>query len=152
MTEMYAPYSRYYALQRSECSSFDAFADSLRQTAGWNSDWFKTAQRFFLYGAAKEFEADFGIVDRVLDYMIAMEAALVTRIQSHAMRLSARNHLVGTIVELALGDLMAHVVVKVGENIVESVITRRSAEEMSLKVGDTVAAVIKSTEVMLQKA
>jgi molybdopterin-binding protein len=47
---------------------------------------------------------------------------------------------------------MAHVVVKVGDNFVESVITRRSAEEMTLKVGDTVAAVIKSTEVMLQKA
>lgn len=47
---------------------------------------------------------------------------------------------------------MAHVVVEVGSNVVESVITRRSAEEMHLKVGDTVAAVIKSTEVMLQKA
>jgi len=46
---------------------------------------------------------------------------------------------------------MAHVTVQVGDNIIESVITRRSAEEMKLKVGDTVAAVIKSTEVMLQK-
>ena len=46
---------------------------------------------------------------------------------------------------------MAHVSVKVGDNLVDSVITRRSAEEMALKVGDTVAAIIKSTEVMLQK-
>jgi molybdopterin-binding protein len=69
-----------------------------------------------------------------------------------AMRLSARNHLIGKITELELGDIMAHVVVQVGDNMVESIITRRSAEEMSLKVGDTVAAVIKSTEVMLQKA
>lgn len=46
---------------------------------------------------------------------------------------------------------MAHVVVQVGNNFIESVITRRSAEEMNLKVGDTVTAVIKSTEVMLQK-
>lgn len=68
------------------------------------------------------------------------------------MKLSARNHLVGEVVELQLGDLMAHVVVKVGDNLVENVITRRSAEEMTLKVGDTVAAIIKSTEVMLQKA
>jgi molybdopterin-binding protein len=68
------------------------------------------------------------------------------------MRLSARNRLVGKIVELKLGDIMAHVVVEVGENQVESVITRRSVDEMKLKVGDTVAAVIKSTEVMLQKA
>jgi molybdopterin-binding protein len=68
------------------------------------------------------------------------------------MRLSARNRLVGKIVELKLGDIMAHVVVEVGEHQVESVITRRSVDEMKLKLGDTVAAVIKSTEVMLQKA
>jgi molybdopterin-binding protein len=46
---------------------------------------------------------------------------------------------------------MAHVTVGVGENIVESVITRRSAEELKLKKGDAVTVVIKSTEVMLQK-
>jgi molybdopterin-binding protein len=45
---------------------------------------------------------------------------------------------------------MAHVVVRVGDNLIESVITRRSAEEMNLKVGDTVLAVIKSTEVLLE--
>ena len=67
------------------------------------------------------------------------------------MTLSARNKRVGKITELQLGGVMAHVVVKVGDNFIESVITRRSAEEMNLKVGDTVAAVIKSTEVMLQK-
>ncbi len=67
------------------------------------------------------------------------------------MKLSARNHLVGKVEELKLGDILAHVVVRVGENLIDSVITTRSAEEMSLKVGDTVAAVIKSTEVMLQK-
>jgi len=67
------------------------------------------------------------------------------------MKLSARNHLVGKVEELKLGDVMAHVVVRVGGNIIDSVMTRRSAEAMGLKVGDTVAAVIKSTEVMLQK-
>ena len=46
---------------------------------------------------------------------------------------------------------MTHVVVRVGENVVESVITKRSAEEMKLKVGDAVTVVIKSTEVMLEK-
>lgn len=67
------------------------------------------------------------------------------------MTLSARNKLGGKITELQLGGVMAHVVVQVGNNFIESVITRRSAEEMNLKVGDTVTAVIKSTEVMLQK-
>ncbi|HEX2663305.1 MAG TPA: TOBE domain-containing protein [Candidatus Acidoferrum sp.] len=67
------------------------------------------------------------------------------------MTLSARNRLEGKILELQLGGVMAHVVVKVGENLIESVITRRSAEQMKLKVGDTVSAIIKSTEVMLEK-
>jgi molybdopterin-binding protein len=67
------------------------------------------------------------------------------------MTLSARNSLEGTIEELQLGGVMAHVVVRVGQNLIESVITRRSAEEMKLKVGDKVSAVIKSTEVMLLK-
>lgn len=67
------------------------------------------------------------------------------------MPLSARNQLKGTVEEIQLGGVMAHVVVRVGENFVESVITRRSAEDMSLKKGDVVKVVIKSTEVMLQK-
>lgn len=67
------------------------------------------------------------------------------------MPLSARNQLTGKIVSIQLGDVMAHVTVRVGKSQIESVITRRSAEEMGLKKGDTVKAVIKSTEVMLQK-
>lgn len=68
------------------------------------------------------------------------------------MRLSARNRIIGKIEEIHMGDVMAHVVVRAGEIIVESVITRRSAEEMKLKVGDTVGAIIKATEVILEKA
>jgi molybdopterin-binding protein len=67
------------------------------------------------------------------------------------MILSARNRLQGKIVELQLGGVMAHVVIRVGENLIESVITKRSADEMKLKVGDIVSAIIKSTEVMLEK-
>jgi len=67
------------------------------------------------------------------------------------MTLSARNHLEGNVVELEFGGVMAHVVIRVGDNLIESVITKRSAEEMKLKIGDTVSAVIKSTEVMLEK-
>jgi len=68
-----------------------------------------------------------------------------------AAKLSARNQIEGKIVELEVDGVMAHVTVQVGKNLIESVITRRSADEMKLKVGDRVSAVIKSTEVMLQK-
>jgi molybdopterin-binding protein len=67
------------------------------------------------------------------------------------MPLSARNQLEGKVLEVTLGDIMAHVVVKIGNGRIESVITRRSAEQLGLKKGDKVTVVIKSTEVMLQK-
>lgn len=68
-----------------------------------------------------------------------------------SMTLSARNKLTGKIEEIQFGGVMAHVVARVGKDLIESVITRRSADEMKLTVGDTVKAIIKSTEVMLEK-
>ncbi len=67
------------------------------------------------------------------------------------MPISARNQLKGTITEIRLGTVMAHISIQVGENRIESVITRQSAEEMGLRKGDRVTAVVKSTEVMIQK-
>jgi molybdopterin-binding protein len=67
------------------------------------------------------------------------------------MPLSARNQLPGVIESIQVGDIMSHVVVKVGDNLIESVITRNSAEELGLKKGDSVRVVVKSTEVMIQK-
>ena len=67
------------------------------------------------------------------------------------MALSARNQLKGKITKITMGDIMAHVVVKIGKDTIESVITRQSAEDLKLKKGDAVEAVIKSTEVMLRK-
>lgn len=67
------------------------------------------------------------------------------------MPLSARNQLAGIIQDVQFGSIMARITVKAGDNIIESVITRQSAEEMGLKPGDSVRAVIKSSEVMIQK-
>jgi molybdopterin-binding protein len=67
------------------------------------------------------------------------------------MPISARNKLRGKIEGIQLGDVMAHVVVRVVDSLIESVITRRSADELKLKKGDTVSAVVKATEVMIQK-
>jgi molybdopterin-binding protein len=71
--------------------------------------------------------------------------------QEAYMPLSARNHLDGEITDVLLGTVTALVTVKVGNNVIESVITKRSAEELNLKKGDKVTAVIKATEVMIQK-
>jgi len=67
------------------------------------------------------------------------------------VKLSARNHLPGVIEEIAHDAIMCHVVIRVGDHQVESVITRRSADELNLKKGDHVVAVVKATEVMISR-
>lgn len=64
-------------------------------------------------------------------------------------KISARNQLQGTVEEIVLGTVTAKVTIRVGENLIESVITKQSVEEMGIKTGDPVTALIKSTEVMI---
>jgi molybdopterin-binding protein len=64
-------------------------------------------------------------------------------------RLSGRNQLVGRIESVRTSGLMAEVVISIGEQQITSIITARSAREMKLKAGQTAAALIKSTEVMI---
>jgi molybdopterin-binding protein len=68
------------------------------------------------------------------------------------MSISARNQLKGKITEIISGDVMTHLTIRVGQNLIESVITRKSADEMKLKKGDSVTAVVKATEVMVSKS
>jgi molybdopterin-binding protein len=64
--------------------------------------------------------------------------------------LSARNQLRGIVVAVKPGGVLSEVVVRLGDGqVITSVITRRSAEELGLRRGRDVVAVIKSTEVML---
>jgi len=65
------------------------------------------------------------------------------------VRVSARNRLPGTVVKVRLGDVVAQITIKVGRHLVDAVITRDSAEEMNLQKGDRVAALVKSTDVMV---
>ena len=65
--------------------------------------------------------------------------------------LSARNQFQGTIKSIKLGTVMAEVVIAVGSLEFVAAITRGSTESLKLKVGDTVRAVVKATEVMVDK-
>ena len=67
------------------------------------------------------------------------------------MALSARNQLPGTVKSVVLGSVMAEVVLDVAGHQVVSVITRHSVETLDVKAGDSVKAIIKSTDVMLEK-
>jgi len=63
--------------------------------------------------------------------------------------LSGRNQLVGRIVEIKIDGLLAQIKLSIGGQIINSIITSEAAREMQLEVGETVAALIKSTEVMV---
>jgi molybdopterin-binding protein len=65
--------------------------------------------------------------------------------------ISARNQFKGKVKTVKLGTVMAEVVVQVGDLEVVAAITRTSAENLKLKPGDVVTAVIKATEVMIAK-
>jgi len=64
-------------------------------------------------------------------------------------RVSGRNQLVGRIDSVQISGLMAEVGISIGGQHITSVITARSAREMQLKPGQTAAALIKATEVMI---
>ena len=64
-------------------------------------------------------------------------------------RVSGRNQLVGRIEEVRVSGLMAEVTLSIGGQQITSIITARSAREMQLKPGQTAAALIKATEVMI---
>ena len=64
-------------------------------------------------------------------------------------RISGRNQLVGRVLEIRIDWLMAQLTLSIGGQKITSIITADAVREMRLKIGDTVAALIKSTEVMI---
>jgi molybdopterin-binding protein len=64
-------------------------------------------------------------------------------------RVSGRNQLVGRIESVRISGLLAEVKLSLGGQQVTSIITAQSAREMQLKRGQTAAALIKATEIMI---
>jgi molybdate transport system regulatory protein len=67
------------------------------------------------------------------------------------MELSARNQLKGKVKAITHGAVMAEVVIDVGGVDVVAAITDSSVSRLNLKVGDSVTAIIKGTEVIVGK-
>jgi molybdate transport system regulatory protein len=65
--------------------------------------------------------------------------------------LSARNQLPATVKSVKLGNVMAEVVMDIAGTELVAAITRGSAEALKLQAGDKVKAVIKATEVLVDK-
>jgi molybdopterin-binding protein len=78
-----------------------------------------------------------------------LERGDYTRRREGFRKISGRNQLVGRVVSLKYGDLLAQVTLAIGEQHITAIITADAAKEMRLKPGERAAALIKSTEVMI---
>jgi len=65
------------------------------------------------------------------------------------MKLSARNRLDGTVVEITRGEAIANVVLDVGGQRIVASITVEAVDELGLKEGSSATAVIKASDVMI---
>ena len=74
-----------------------------------------------------------------------------TERKNERRRVSGRNQLVGRIEFVQISGLMAEVRISIAGQQITSIITARSAREMQLKPGQTAAALVKATEVMIMR-
>jgi molybdopterin-binding protein len=86
-------------------------------------------------------------VDQFL-YRVA-ERGDVSERRTNFRHISGRNQLVGRVTDLRISGLMAQVTLSIGGQHIPSIITADAVREMRLQKGQTVAALIKSTEVMI---
>ena len=70
----------------------------------------------------------------------------------NAMKLSARNQIKGKVVEVIKGQTTAHIRIDIGNGVMmTSSITNEAVDELALKAGDSVTALIKASDVMIGK-
>jgi molybdopterin-binding protein len=74
-----------------------------------------------------------------------------TESRARYRRVSGRNQLVGKVVSVRIEGLLAEVVLTIGDAQVTAIITSEAVRELRLKKGDTAAALIKSTDVMIER-
>jgi molybdopterin-binding protein len=86
-------------------------------------------------------------IDRLIPKKL--ERGDITQRRGNFRKVSGRNQLIGRVVNIKYGGLLAQVTLLIGEQHVTSIITADAAKEMRLKVGERAAALIKSTEVMI---
>ena len=66
-------------------------------------------------------------------------------------RVSGRNQLAGKVVSVRIEGLLAEIILAIGNTNVTAIITASAARELNLKKGDVAAALIKSTDVMIER-
>jgi molybdate transport system regulatory protein len=101
-----------------------------------------------LTGLGKSLLVEYKQVESYLDRVLSEQGSLEVK----SLKLSARNHFKGKVISVEKGLITAKVKVEVTMPVtVTSVITKEAVEDLDIKVGDEVTAIVKSTEIMIAK-
>ena len=84
-------------------------------------------------------------------FLVKDKAKPATESRERYRRVSGRNQLAGKIVSIRTEGFLAEVVLAVGDTNITAIITANAVRELQLKKGDTAAALIKSTDVMIER-
>jgi molybdopterin-binding protein len=84
-------------------------------------------------------------------YLPAHALAEMLRDRAPGGRTSARNRLTGTVLAVEVDGVMAKIDLACGPYRIVSLMSREAAEDLALKPGDTAAAVVKSTTVIVER-
>lgn len=116
---------------------------------------YPTIKQWILGGKLKTVQTPGGhhrIAEATLRPFLAKDSAKAeTKSRERYRRVSGRNQLPGKVVSIRIQGLLAEVVLAVGDSHVTAIITANAVRELQLKKGDTAAALIKSTDVMIER-
>lgn len=82
--------SPHYRLDAEDVDEWLQFRKDIKEAQSWSSAWVRVCKKFFLYGTSVEFNVDADELDRVVNYMMAIEAALVPEKDFVSARLKQR--------------------------------------------------------------
>jgi molybdopterin-binding protein len=116
---------------------------------------YPTIKQWILTGKLKTATTPGGhhrIAESVLKPFLAKDAAKpAAESRERYRRVSGRNQLAGKVVSIRVEGLLAEVVIATGEAHITAIITASAVRELRLKKGDAAAALIKSTDVMVER-
>jgi molybdopterin-binding protein len=116
---------------------------------------YSTIKQWILSGKLKTKKTPGGhhrIAESVLQPFLAQDRRKAsTESRERYRRVSGRNQIAGKIISIRIEGLLAEVVIGTGYTHLTAIITASAVRELRLKKGENAAALIKSTDVMIER-
>lgn len=116
---------------------------------------YPTIKQWILSGKLKTVQTPGGhhrLTETALKPFLAKDSTKPSsRSRERYRRVSGRNQLSGKVVSIRIEGLLAEVILSIGDAHVTAIITANAVRELGLKKGDAAAALVKSTDVMIER-